>query len=95
MQLQDILNVVSTTTNQHESLIVGNSRKDKIVTARFLYFYLSKKHTKHTASEISNFVNRKDKTYFHALKKVEHWKKYDRDFRALFETINNQLSLFK
>lgn len=95
MKLQEILHVVSVTTNQRKDIIVGNSRKNEVVTARFLFFYLSRKFTNHTSFEIAGFVKRKDKTYFHALNQVDKWRKTDRDFRALFETINNQLNLMK
>lgn len=95
MQLQTILLTVCATTAVQRELVLGRSRKEKVVTARFLFFYLSKKHTKFSADDISKFVNRKDKTYFHAIKKVGYWRIYDKNFNALYETINHQISLLK
>lgn len=95
MDLIDILNVVCTTTNVRRDLILGRSRKDNIVTARFLYLSLSRKYTTRKAKDISGLVNRKDKTYFYALNQVEIWRKHNKHFKALYETINAQLLLSK
>lgn len=95
MELRDILKVVCTTTNIRKELILGTSRKDNIVAARFIYFYLSRKYTTKTAFEIYSLVNRKKTDYFHALNKVDEWRKHNIHFKALLETINNQLLLSK
>lgn len=95
MKLQLILETVSTTTGIAQELVIGSSRKEEVITARFLFFYLANQHSNADYKKISSFVNRKDKTYYHALKKVQSWIECDKNFRALYETINNQLSLYK
>lgn len=95
MELKDILQVVSTTTNIRKELILGNSRKDEVVTARFLYFYLARKHTLAKAKDISRSANRGCADYFYGLNKVDEWRKHNIHFRALYETVNNQIILQK
>ncbi len=95
MELNNILKVVCTTTNIQKELVLGSSRKGNVVTARFIYLYLARKHTTHTAFEIYSVVNRKRTDYFHALNKVDEWRQTNKHFKALLETINNQLLLSK
>lgn len=95
MELKDILTVVCTTTNVRRDLILGPSRKENVVTARFIYLSLSRKYTTCKAIEISSLVNRKVKVYFYALNQVEMWRKNNKNFKALYETINSQLLLSK
>lgn len=95
MHLQTILSIVLSTTAIRKELILSPTRKEEVVTARFLFFYLAKKHTLHNAIEISRFLNRDHKLFYHAINQVDKWKQCDKNFRALYETLNNQLSLLK
>jgi len=95
MDLNHILSIVCTTTNIRKELILGRSKKGDIVSARFIYFYLARKHTTHKAADIYSILNRKKTDYFHALNKVDEWRKHNVAFKSLLETINSQILLSK
>lgn len=93
MELKLILKLICTTTAIREELVKSNTRKEEVVNARFLFFHFANRYSNSDYKQISKYVNRSDKTYFYALKMVQQYRKYDRDFKAIYETINNQLSL--
>lgn len=93
MELKLILELIATTTAIKKELVLSNSRKREIVTARFLFLAFANRYSKSDYKQISSFANRSIKTYFYAIKMVEHWKEYDKNFNALYETINDQIML--
>lgn len=95
MNLETILETVCTTTNVNSELVKSQSRRDKIVTARFLYIFLARKHTDCNAYQITKLIKRDHKLYYHALMKVDEWRRYDKTIAGWYETINNQINLMK
>lgn len=95
MDLQTILTTVCTTTNTSVNLVRSQSRRDRIVTARFLFIYLSHQHTNCTAYQITRLIKRDHKLYYHAIMKVNEWRKYNKSIAGWLETINNQINLMK
>ena len=50
------------------------SRKKDIVTARVMYYYLSRKYTSASYERIAGYLNRNHATAIHSLKNYDNWK---------------------
>ena len=69
-----------------------NSRKNNIIEARALYFYLVKHFKpKMTLQEIADSVNKNHATVIHSLNNYTMYEKFNRDLRSLRNIIVNQM----
>jgi chromosomal replication initiator protein len=83
--LNELITVVSTYYNLNNKDLTGKSRKQHIANARFIYFYLARKHTNKTLSEIGAKVNRGHDTALHGIRTITNRKNlYAEDKKELY-----------
>ena len=69
--LDDILEVVCHVTELKAYQLRSKTRKNNIMTARHLFFYIAHKHTKKQLEVIGKHLNRHHATVLHAYHKIE------------------------
>ena len=94
IDLNDILNVVSDVCNIDTEIIKGNKRNRDYATARHLFFYIAKEHTKIDIETISAYINKDRGTGWHGHKKITNQLIY-RDISWLVEKIESKLKTNK
>lgn len=85
--LSIILNFVANKEEVSIDDIKSNSRLGRYVNARHLYFWLARKYTKYSLSEISKMVNRDHASCLHGVNKFDKWREVDRGFDVYIGSI--------
>jgi chromosomal replication initiation ATPase DnaA len=86
--LNELITVVSTYYNLNNKDLTGKSRKQHIANARQVYFYLARKYTKETLSEIGAKVNRGHDTALHGIRMISNLKE-------IYSETNDELILIE
>jgi chromosomal replication initiation ATPase DnaA len=92
--LDNILEVVCHVTELKAYQLRSNTRKNNIMTARHLFFYIAHKHTKKQIEVIGRHLNRHHATVLHACNKIENQLMYS-DVNELVNRIEAILSQVK
>jgi chromosomal replication initiator protein len=86
--LNELILVVSTYYNLNNKDLTGKSRKQHIANARQVYFYLARKHTNKTLSQIGSQVNRDHATALHGIRMISNLKE-------IYSETNDELILIE
>ena len=89
--LDNILEVICHVTELKAYQLRSNTRKNNIMTARHLFFYIAHKHTKKQIEVIGKVLNRHHATVLHACNKIENQLMYE-DISSLVDAIENKLT---
>ena len=71
MQMNDLLTIVSKTTNITKREILGNSRKREIIQARGLFCYMAVRNINKMTTTTGRFLNRDHSTIINAVKNYD------------------------
>lgn len=71
MQMNDLLTIVSKTTNITKREILGNSRKREIIQARGLFCYMAVRNLNKMRTTTGQFLNRDHSTIINAVKNYD------------------------
>jgi chromosomal replication initiator protein len=86
--LNELISVVSTYYNLNNKDLTGKSRKQHIANARQVYFYLARKHTNKTLSQIGSQVNRDHATALYGIRMISNLKE-------IYSETNDELILIE
>ena len=71
--------------------VKGESRKKKLVYARHLYYYFSRKYIDISHEEISNLLKQDHATSLYAIKKIDNYLEFDKSVRLDVEKLDKIL----